>query len=45
MNVVVDLAPLSNDPSGELDPAKTFDINYLGRVRVAKLSKEYSVER
>jgi len=45
VNVVVDLASLSNDPSGELDPAKTFDINYLGRVRVVKLSKEYSVKR
>jgi nucleoside-diphosphate-sugar epimerase len=45
VNVVIDLAALSNDPSGELDPAKTFDINYLGRVRVAKLSKEYGVKR
>jgi nucleoside-diphosphate-sugar epimerase len=45
MDVVLDLASLSNDPSGELDPAKTFDINYLGRVRVAKLSKEYGVKR
>ena len=44
IDVVVDLAALSNDPSGELDPAKTFDIN-LGRVRVAKLSKEYGVKR
>jgi nucleoside-diphosphate-sugar epimerase len=45
VDVVVDLAALSNDPSGELDPSKTFDINYLGRVRVAKLSKEYGVKR
>jgi len=45
VDVVADLASLSNDPSGELDPAKTFDINYLGRVRVAKLSKEYGVKR
>jgi len=42
---VFDLAALSNDPSGELDPAKTYDINFLGRVRVAKLAKEYSVRR
>jgi nucleoside-diphosphate-sugar epimerase len=42
---VIDLAALSNDPSGELDPAKTLDINYLGRVRVAKLSKEFGVKR
>lgn len=45
MDTVIDLAALSNDPSGELDPSKTYDINYLGRVRVAKLSKEYGVER
>jgi len=45
LDVVIDLAALSNDPSGELDPAKTLDINYLGRVRVAKLSKEYGVKR
>jgi len=43
-DAIIDLAALSNDPSGELDPAKTLDINYLGRARVAKLSKEYSVK-
>jgi len=45
VDAVVDLAALSNDPSGELNPAKTYDINYLGRVRVARLSREYGVER
>ena len=45
VDVVMDLAALSNDPSGELDPSKTIDINYLGRVRVARLSKEYGVKR
>jgi len=45
VDAVMDLAALSNDPSGELDPAKTLDINHLGRVRVAKLSKEYGVKR
>ena len=45
VDAVLDLAALSNDPSGELDPAKTYDINYLGRVRTARLSKEYGVER
>jgi nucleoside-diphosphate-sugar epimerase len=44
-DVVIDLASLSNDPSGELDPVKTFDINFLGRSRVARLSKEYGVKR
>ena len=42
---VMDLAALSNDPAGELDPQKTLDINYLGRVRVALLAKRSGVER
>lgn len=42
---VIDLASLSNDPSGELDSAKTMEINYAGRVRVAKLAKSMGVER
>ena len=45
IDVVMDLASLSNDPSGELNPSKTIDINYLGRARVARLSKRYGVER
>jgi nucleoside-diphosphate-sugar epimerase len=45
VEVVMDLAALSNDPSGELDPSKTFDINYLGRIRVARLSKEFGVKQ
>jgi nucleoside-diphosphate-sugar epimerase len=45
VDLVMDLATLSNDPSGELDPSKTLDINYLGRIRVARLSKEYGVKR
>jgi nucleoside-diphosphate-sugar epimerase len=45
VDVVIDLASLSNDPSGELDPVKTFDINFLGRSRVARVSKEYGVKR
>jgi nucleoside-diphosphate-sugar epimerase len=45
VDTVMDLAALSNDPSGELDVAKTYDINFLGRARVAKLSKEYGVKR
>lgn len=45
VDIVMDLAALSNDPSGELDQSKTFDINYLGRSRVARLSKEQGVKR
>jgi len=43
IDLVIDLAALSNDPVGELDPEKTYEINYKGRVRVAKLSKEAGV--
>ena len=45
VDVVLDLAALSNDPVGELDPQKTFEINHIGRHRVAKLSKEHGVKR
>jgi nucleoside-diphosphate-sugar epimerase len=45
VDAVLDLAALSNDPSGELDPSKTFDINYNGRIRVAQMSKECGVKR
>ena len=45
IDVVLDLAALSNDPSGELDPKKTMEINYKGRARVAKLSKKMGVKR
>ena len=45
IDAVFDLAALSNDPSGELDPKKTLDINYKGRVRVAKLAKKYGVKK
>ena len=45
IDAVFDLASLSNDPSGELEPQKTLEINYIGRVRVAKLSKKYGVSR
>ncbi|MEM3525891.1 MAG: SDR family oxidoreductase, partial [Candidatus Jordarchaeaceae archaeon] len=45
IDIVLDLAALSNDPTGELDSQKTLEINYKGRVRVAKLAKEKGVER
>ncbi|QLH07839.1 NAD-dependent epimerase/dehydratase family protein [Nitrosopumilus ureiphilus] len=45
VDVVLDLAALSNDPVGELNPEKTFEINHQGRSRVARLSKEHSVPR
>lgn len=45
MDAVVDMAAISNDPAGDLDPWKTLDINYLGRARVARLAREAGVPR
>ncbi|MHA1607374.1 MAG: NAD-dependent epimerase/dehydratase family protein [Candidatus Freyarchaeota archaeon] len=45
VDAVFDLAALSNDPTGELDPGKTMEINYRGRVRVARLARKHGVER
>jgi len=45
VEAVIDMAALSNDPSGELNPEKTMEINFRGRVRMAKVAKEYGVKR
>lgn len=45
VDLVMDLAALSNDPVGELNPEKTFEINYKGRERVSQLSKEMGVQQ
>ena len=45
VDVVLDLAAISNDPAGDLNPEKTYEINHKGRARVAKLSKENGVKR
>lgn len=45
IDVVMDLAALSNDPVGALDPEKTYEINHLGRLRVAKLSQSAGVKQ
>lgn len=42
---VLDLAALSNDPAGELDPVKTLDINYRARRRLQELASDAKVER
>lgn len=44
-DMVVDLSGLSNDPSCELDPKLTLDINYSGAIRIAKLAKKYKIKR
>lgn len=43
VDAVCDLAALSNDPSGDLDPDLTRAINHLGRVRVATCAKQAGV--
>ncbi len=45
VDVVLDLAALSNDPAGELVPELTDSINHLGRVRVARCAKQAGVGR
>jgi nucleoside-diphosphate-sugar epimerase len=45
VEAVADLAALSNDPAGDLDPFKTWDINHIGRVRVGRLAKRAGVSR
>ena len=42
---VCDLVALSNDPSGDLNPELTNEVNHLSRVRTAKLAKKSGVER
>ena len=45
IEAIIDLAALSNDPSGELDPEKTWEINHRGRARIARLAKKMGVQR
>ena len=45
VGAIIDLAAISNDPAGELDPVKTWSINHLGRFRIASLGKTCGVKR
>jgi len=45
IDVVCDLAALSNDPAGDLNPNLTNDINHLGRKHVASCAKSAGVRR
>lgn len=42
---VLDLAAISNDPAGELDPVKTLDINYRARRRLQEMAADAGVDR
>jgi nucleoside-diphosphate-sugar epimerase len=45
IDYVIDLAALSNDPSGDLFQRSTWEINYAARARVAELAKRNNVKR
>jgi nucleoside-diphosphate-sugar epimerase len=45
VDAVVHMAELSNDPTGELRPGITHEINHQGSVRLASLAKQCGVER
>lgn len=45
VDAVIHLAALSNDPLGALAPQITYEINYHGSVRLARLAKDAGVRR
>jgi nucleoside-diphosphate-sugar epimerase len=45
VDAIVHMAELSNDPTGQLAPHITYEINHKGSVRLAKLAKESGVRR
>jgi nucleoside-diphosphate-sugar epimerase len=45
IDAVCDLAALSNDPTGEIDPELTHDINHRGRLHVAQTAQAAGVRR
>ena len=42
---ICDLACLSNDPAGEIDPNLTYSINRDGRIHVAKMAKSAGIQK
>jgi nucleoside-diphosphate-sugar epimerase len=45
VDAVVHMAELSNDPTGELSPTITYDINHKGSIHLANLAKAAGVKR
>ncbi|RMF70623.1 MAG: NAD-dependent epimerase/dehydratase family protein [Alphaproteobacteria bacterium] len=45
VDAIIDMAALSNDPAGELDPQLTQAINFEARARLARLAKKAGVQR
>jgi len=44
-DAICDLACLSNDPAGEIDPELTYQINRDGRIHVAEMAKKAGVKK
>jgi len=45
VDAVVDMAAISNDPSGELNPVNTISVNHLGRFRIASFAKQAGIQK
>jgi len=45
VEAIVHMAELSNDPTGQLSPTITYDINHKGSVRLAEMAKQVGVKR
>ena len=45
VDIVCDLNGIPNDPSSEINPKKTWDVNFFGRYKFAKKAKQSGVKR
>ena len=45
IDAIVHMAELSNDPTGQLSPTITYDINHIGSVRLAELAQAAGIQR
>jgi len=45
VDAVIDMASIPNDPTGELIPDLTWEINFKARVRTANLARKHGIER
>lgn len=45
VEIIFDLASISNDPSGELDTEITMNINFKARVRLTKMAKKIGIKK
>lgn len=45
IDAIVHMAELSNDPTGQLAPTITYDINHKGSVRLAQLAQQAGIQR